>query len=559
MEEKVLIPDTGGVYVTLLDANHCPGSNLFLFEGPQTGDILRPNARFSGKKQFRALHCGDFRASPRHTNDPHVLGVDSSLLGSDCNAPLLQKASVSGSSSPGGDLEPGPSLQSPATDGARPSPKLAIQKIDTVYLDTTYLNPRYCFPAQEQVVQACADLVLQEANRLRNQIEAQESKGDRSPLKREGSDSNIGMMGAWLSGHTQPKKEEPAESGSSGRADEHQVAEKSSSRQNITELASRVKAEEAELDIEVGEEDLFLNEEGLGLEETQEADLDMASSMPELAVKAEPSDLDALRPLRNEPQLCEDSAGDALIKAEEEEAKPKDKKPFFSWLPTRPHNPNGRRRNRLLVLVGTYTIGKEKIVKACAKALNTRIFCPTPRKYDVYDKVEDPELHELLTRDPAEADVFVTNLSAINGQGLHDLVAELRTQGHDIKRAIAFRPTGWTYKPPAGIDTTAPDLKRLIAWNQMRQFGPDRLFATRDSTREYQIYGVPYSEHSSFFELTAFALSLEYDRIIATVNVGNPTSRAKMEKWFERWAIEKKRRQKAGEPSRLPSRTLDYW
>lgn len=35
--------------------------------------------------------------------------------------------------------------------------------------------------------------------------------------------------------------------------------------------------------------------------------------------------------------------------------------------------------------------------------------------------------------------------------------------------------------------------------------------------------GVPYSEHSSFFELTCFALSLPGPdlRMIATVNVGN--------------------------------------
>jgi len=33
------------------------------------------------------------------------------------------------------------------------------KKIDSIYLDTTYLSPSYCFPAQELVIQACADLV----------------------------------------------------------------------------------------------------------------------------------------------------------------------------------------------------------------------------------------------------------------------------------------------------------------------------------------------------------------------------------------------------------------
>jgi DNA cross-link repair 1A protein len=51
------------------------------------------------------------------------------------------------------------------------------------------------------------------------------------------------------------------------------------------------------------------------------------------------------------------------------------------------------------------------------------------------------------------------------------------------------------------------------------------------------------SHHTpSQFELSAFALSVDYERIIATVNVGSPQSRAKMAKWFERWKAERKRR-----------------
>jgi DNA cross-link repair 1A protein len=35
-------------------------------------------------------------------------------------------------------------------------PAIARAKIDTCYLDTTYLNPKYCFPPQPQVIEACA-------------------------------------------------------------------------------------------------------------------------------------------------------------------------------------------------------------------------------------------------------------------------------------------------------------------------------------------------------------------------------------------------------------------
>lgn len=37
-------------------------------------------------------------------------------------------------------------------------PAIARAKIDTCYLDTTYLNPKYCFPPQPQVIEACANL-----------------------------------------------------------------------------------------------------------------------------------------------------------------------------------------------------------------------------------------------------------------------------------------------------------------------------------------------------------------------------------------------------------------
>jgi len=40
----------------------CPGSVLFLFE------------KKMGKRTFRILHCGDFRASPEHILHPAIRG-----------------------------------------------------------------------------------------------------------------------------------------------------------------------------------------------------------------------------------------------------------------------------------------------------------------------------------------------------------------------------------------------------------------------------------------------------------------------------------------------------
>lgn len=94
-----------GIKVTLIDANHCPGAVLFVFEGQHTA----PSSPHRGSgRPFRYLHCGDFRASPAMLNHPALKG----------------------------------------------------KKVDACYLDTTYFSsPTYCFPAQPLVVQACSDLV----------------------------------------------------------------------------------------------------------------------------------------------------------------------------------------------------------------------------------------------------------------------------------------------------------------------------------------------------------------------------------------------------------------
>lgn len=98
MNELYPIPNSN-VTVALIDANHCPGSVLFLF-------IVE---RMNGTK-IRHLHTGDFRASPRM-----------------CLHPFLRQP----------ENEP----------------------IHCLYLDTTYLSPEYAFPAQEECIQAVCNTV----------------------------------------------------------------------------------------------------------------------------------------------------------------------------------------------------------------------------------------------------------------------------------------------------------------------------------------------------------------------------------------------------------------
>jgi DNA cross-link repair 1A protein len=98
---------------------------------------------------------------------------------------------------------------------------------------------------------------------------------------------------------------------------------------------------------------------------------------------------------------------------------------------------------------------------------------------------------------------------------------------------IAFRPTGWTFR--ASADTQKRSLESII------RARPADLTALKPiyDTPLVKIYGVPYSEHSSFRELALFLASMDIHRIVPTVNVYSEKNRLKMSQLFEAWARDK--------------------
>lgn len=88
------------------------------------------------------------------------------------------------------------------------------------------------------------------------------------------------------------------------------------------------------------------------------------------------------------------------------------------------------------------------------------------------------------------------------------------------------------------------------------------ILSTRASSSESRSFPPSRAEaltESSSTRLTCFCLSLEYTRIIPTVNVHTANSRNKMKQWIDRWAAEKKRRKDAKLPRIVPFRSLNYW
>lgn len=200
-------------------------------------------------------------------------------------------------------------------------------------------------------------------------------------------------------------------------------------------------------------------------------------------------------------------------------------------------------RSRLLVVCGTYSIGKERICTAIAQAMRTKIFA-SPRKIRIIAQLGDPELTALMTSNPAEAQVHMQMLSEIRAETLADYLATYRAH---FGRIIGFRPSGWNYRPagtaananasPSSIATTT--LLHGGSWRP--QYASKDLVPQRGSTNEAMCFGVPYSEHSSFRELAMFLMSLHIEKVVPTVNVGSEVGRKRMKGWTDRWLAERRR------------------
>jgi len=197
-----------------------------------------------------------------------------------------------------------------------------------------------------------------------------------------------------------------------------------------------------------------------------------------------------------------------------------------------------KNRGRLLVVIGTYSIGKERVCLGVAKALNSKIYAPTSKRR-IVAALEDPELDALMTDDPRAAQVHMTPLFEINADTLDDY---LKGYFPHFTRAVGFRPSGWNYRPPNSRFVESPSVQTVLnSDNWKSNYSMRELVPQRGSTSRASCFGVPYSEHSSFRELTVFCCALRIEKVIPTVNVGTAKGRERMKQWCERWAQERKK------------------
>ncbi|XP_038959100.1 DNA cross-link repair 1A protein isoform X2 [Rattus norvegicus] len=167
---------------------------------------------------------------------------------------------------------------------------------------------------------------------------------------------------------------------------------------------------------------------------------------------------------------------------------------------------------RALIVCGTYCIGKEKVFLAIADVLGSKVGM-SQEKYKTLQCLNIPEVSSLITTDMCNSLVHLLPMMQINFKGLQN---HLKKCGGKFDQILAFRPTGWTHSNNiTSIADITPQTKGNIA-----------------------IYGIPYSEHSSYLEMKRFVQWLKPQKIIPTVNVGTFQSRNTMEKYFKEWRLE---------------------
>eukprot|EP00188_Purpureofilum_apyrenoidigerum_P001297 Plantae.Rhodophyta-Purpureofilum_apyrenoidigerum.ctg1697.p1 GENE.Plantae.Rhodophyta-Purpureofilum_apyrenoidigerum.ctg1697~~Plantae.Rhodophyta-Purpureofilum_apyrenoidigerum.ctg1697.p1 ORF type:complete len:531 (+),score=69.74 Plantae.Rhodophyta-Purpureofilum_apyrenoidigerum.ctg1697:166-1758(+) len=173
---------------------------------------------------------------------------------------------------------------------------------------------------------------------------------------------------------------------------------------------------------------------------------------------------------------------------------------------------------RTLILVATYLIGKERVLKALSTRLARKVFV-SEAKERILRLLDLPYYDEVFTSAPTETNIHVTQWESFTEsvpwgfkphyEKMHEILKteNIRKQGANCeenfyRKVVGFVPTGWTY-----------DVKGTMSKHEK---GVCRL------------YGVPYSEHSSYEELLEWVGFLRPKRVVPTVGGGTVSKEATM-------------------------------
>lgn len=255
---------------------------------------------------------------------------------------------------------------------------------------------------------------------------------------------------------------------------------------------------------------------------------------------------------------------------------------------------NQYKKKKFLVLIGTYVIGKERLAISILQRLNN---CPIyvltinsrNDKVDLVKSFDDNYLNQVLTTDDlggsdSECMVhlvpmkIVSSLEELSNYFNHNRYFER------FERCVGLRPTGWsflnkyasTYKDEQDsnmqhssdlnrLSSSCQDLVKIMKTEPTFSFienilPQSPLLSLISKSKKvnhdeslYRIYTLPYSEHSSFRELSFFAIFLKIKVIIPTVNISDESSIIKMDSIIKSWELIREYKMNPGSTQELES------
>ncbi|XP_025018069.1 DNA cross-link repair 1A protein-like isoform X2 [Tetranychus urticae] len=162
---------------------------------------------------------------------------------------------------------------------------------------------------------------------------------------------------------------------------------------------------------------------------------------------------------------------------------------------------------KLLIVCGAYTIGKEKVFKCLCETLCMNLWVPSS-KLQVLLSMNDPVIQQHLVLDKDDAQIHVLPMTDINHEFLRGYLRGCRDRFTSI---LAFKPSGWQNNEDSS-SAIVPAIQ-------------DNVY----------IYGIPYSEHSSYSELERFIKFFKPRMITPTVFHSDSKFRVMMLRSIAQW------------------------
>ena len=200
---------------------------------------------------------------------------------------------------------------------------------------------------------------------------------------------------------------------------------------------------------------------------------------------------------------------------------------------------------RYLYLIGSYSIGKERLAVAISERLRTKLYVRSDTvKRKLIDRYKEWFPDGLITHVASESCVHLVPFEVISSKdSISNYMKVLPPIYEDV---IAFSPTGWAYAnrlryiPEQAIRErfACPDKRYKFVTDLLHDatvdsFTTDSLKTQYNQSKRYQLFRIPYSEHSSFKDLSIFATTIQMNAIRSTVNLA---SLEMHRMWFDTWS-----------------------